>query len=51
MRELLLINGPNLGRLGHRRPEMYGNTSLAEIEAMVRRDDLAPAERLPRLIE
>lgn len=38
MRDFLLINGPNLGRLGLRRPEVYGNTSLAEIEEKMRQD-------------
>lgn len=33
---LLLVNGPNLNRLGVRKPEVYGNTTLAEIVQRVR---------------
>lgn len=34
--KIVVINGPNLGRLGRREPSVYGRTTLAEIEAMLR---------------
>jgi len=42
MSRLLLLNGPNLGLLGQREPEVYGRATLADIED---RTQKAAAER------
>ena len=36
MARLLLLNGPNLGLLGTREPELYGHATLADIEARLK---------------
>ena len=35
MRKVLVPNGPNLGRLGSREPEIYGTLNFAELAAQV----------------
>lgn len=36
MKKIAILNGPNLDRLGRREPEIYGKTTLAELEKDLR---------------
>jgi 3-dehydroquinate dehydratase II len=42
MSAVLVLNGPNLGRLGSREPDVYGSGTLQDLRALLERS--APAE-------
>ncbi|SDN40854.1 3-dehydroquinate dehydratase [Alkalicoccus daliensis] len=37
-KKILIINGPNLNRLGKREPDLYGSSSLNDLEEMLRNE-------------
>jgi 3-dehydroquinate dehydratase type II len=46
MARLLLLNGPNLNLLGRREPEIYGSTTLSEIEDLLKTQAAAAGHEL-----
>ena len=41
MSTVQVLNGPNLGRLGRRQPEVYGNTSYGDLVEMIEAEAVA----------
>lgn len=56
MARILVLNGPNLGRLGSREPDVYGNQDLAALKALLQADapehdiDLRQTDSEPELM-
>lgn len=46
MARLLLLNGPNLGQLGRREPDIYGTTTLSDIESLLKSQATASGHEL-----
>lgn len=44
MTRILVLNGPNLGRLGSREPEIYGTAGLTEVQSLLDAIDGVEAE-------
>ncbi len=44
--KILLVNGPNLNLLGTREPQLYGSTTLADVEAACRAEGTALGHEL-----